>query len=116
MSHDPDRNYRIAVAVARREPLEKIAAAHGLTPARIRIVAQEHAWMIAARGSRPVPPGLTIRAAIAVERAIGIWPAEKDAPEIARRRMDILKSAAGRRVIMEDLERWQRSLDDERHI
>jgi Asp/Glu/hydantoin racemase len=106
MTNYPDRTYDIAAAVAKGEPLADLAEMYGLRPSRIRVIAKENAAMVERCRGRSVPPGLTARAALAIEDAIGIWPTVAQAAEITGRRMDILRSHAGRRVIMEDIDRW----------
>ena len=106
MSNNPDRDYDIAAAFAEGITLSSLADVYGLKPNRIREIAHDNAWLVHQRDGRPVPGGLPVRTAVAIENSIGIWPTVELVPEIARRRVEILRSSAGRRVIMQELDRW----------
>jgi hypothetical protein len=44
--------------------------------------------------------------------SIGIWPTNENALEIARRRMEILRSGVGRRMVMEEIDEWIATASD----
>lgn len=106
MSNNPDRDYDIAAAFATGTGLGSLANVYGLKPNRIREIARDNAWLVQQRDGRPIPSGLPVRTAVAIENVIGIWPTVQNASEIALRRTEILRSSAGRRVIMGEIDRW----------
>ncbi|RYH00032.1 MAG: hypothetical protein EON58_01685 [Alphaproteobacteria bacterium] len=110
MSNNPDRDYDIAAAFADGTKLISLAETHGLKPSRIREIARDNVWLVHQRDARPVPPGLPVRTAVAIENSIGIWPTVELGPEIAIRRIEILRSSAGRRAIMGEIDRWLKGL------
>ncbi|WP_145643353.1 hypothetical protein [Neorhizobium alkalisoli] len=106
MSKDPDRDYNIAIAMLDGVSTGDLAEQYNLRPERIRAIARENAQIIRLQDGRPVPNGLPVRTAVAIENAIGIWPTVEDAREIDERRIDILRSHSGRRVIMQEIDKW----------
>jgi hypothetical protein len=106
MSNNPDRDYDIAASFADGTKLISLAETHGLKPNRIREIARDNAWLVHQRDGRPVPSRLPVRTAVAIENSIGIWPTVELVPEIARRRVEILRTSAGWGVIMQDIDRW----------
>jgi len=106
MSNNPDRDYDIAAAFATGTGLKRLAEVYGLRRNRIREIARDNAWLVHQRDARPVPRDLPVRTAVAIENSIGIWPTVENASEVAFRRVEILRSSAGRRVIMGEIDRW----------
>jgi hypothetical protein len=106
MTRNPDRDYAIAVAHLEGATVAQLAAAYGLHSRRILVIIRATVDLIWRRNGRPVPDGLPVRTAVAIEDALGIWPDDENAPEIARRRMEILRSRAGRRLVMEEIDGW----------
>lgn len=106
MTKNPDRDYAIAEAIAGGKPISEVAASYDLKPPRIKAIAKENAQLVRQRYGRPVPSGLTVRAATAIESALGIWPTDYNAAEIASERWQILRSPAGRRVVVREIDQW----------
>lgn len=101
-----NRNYEIALARLSGEELSDIAKRHGVSRSHASILAKSNAWMVDRCEGREIPLGLTARAAIAIHDAIGLWPSESDKLEVEQRAMEILRSHAGRRVIMKEIGAW----------
>jgi hypothetical protein len=106
MTKNPDRDYAIAEAVAAGQPVAQVAAAYNLKPPRVRSIAKENAWLVEIRDGRPVPEDLTVRAAVAIYDALGIWPTDGQAHMVAGARWTILRSPYGRRVVMDEIDGW----------
>ena len=110
MTKNPDRDYAIATAYLGGATSAKLSEAYGLRPERILVIVRENVGLVRRRDDRDVPVGLPIRTALAIEDAIGIWPTNENAPEIDRRRMEVLRSGAGRRLVMEEIGSWLKSM------
>lgn len=103
-----DRNFEIAAARLSGEPLNLLALRYGLHINSVSRIVQENALLVTRRNNRRVPQGLTVRAAVALEDAIGIWPAERDRRQIADRFPDILKFPV-RRAVLSEIKDWLRA-------
>lgn len=101
-----ERNYLIAVLKLAGEPIAIIADRFGISVQHASNVARGNAWMVEARAGRPIPAGLTTRAAVAIEQTLGIWPSDTSKAFVEGSAMAMLRSENGRRVIMEDIGRW----------
>lgn len=108
MKEITDRNFEIAAARQLGEPLNSLARKHGLHIKSVSRIAQENAVLVTRRNNRRVPQGLTVRAAVALEDALGMWPTEKDRRQIAERFPDILRSPI-RRAVLLDIKDWLRT-------
>jgi hypothetical protein len=112
MTKNPHRDYAIATAYLGGATSTKLSEAYGLRPERILAIVRENVDLVRRRDDRDVPVGLPIRTALAIEDAIGIWPTNENALEIARRRMEILRSGVGRRMVMEEIDEWIATASD----
>lgn len=101
-----DRNYEIAVAKLAGEKLSEIASRHEVSVSYAAHLAKDNAWMVERCNGRKLPDGLTARAAIAIEDALGFWPGDENKATVESRAMDILRSPAGRRVILKEIGAW----------
>lgn len=101
-----ERNYLIAVLKLAGEPIAIIADRFGISVQHASNVARGNAWMVETRAGRQVAPGLTTRAAVAIEKTLGIWPSDTSKAFVEGSAMILLRSENGRRVIMEDIGRW----------
>ncbi|MDP9840115.1 hypothetical protein J2T09_004895 [Neorhizobium huautlense] len=101
-----ERNYLIAVLKLAGEPSAVTAARFGISAQHASNIARGNTWMVEARAGRPVPAGLTTRAAVAIEQTLGIWPSNANKAFVEGSAMTLLRSENGRRVIMEDIGRW----------
>lgn len=101
-----ERDYRVAELKLAGEPIGITAARFGVTVHHARNLASSNAWMVEKRAGRAVPSGLTTRAAIAIEEALGIWPTDADKRLVERCAMTMLKAEKSRRVIMSDIGTW----------
>ncbi|MGF9567798.1 hypothetical protein AAIH70_30390 [Neorhizobium sp. BT27B] len=101
-----ERNYLIAVLKLAGEPIAVTAARFGISVQHAGNIARGNAWMVETRAGRAVPNGLTTRAAIAIEHALGFWPSDASKGFVESSAMTMLRSENGRRVIMEDIGRW----------
>lgn len=101
-----DRNYEIAVARLAGEGLAEIALRFGVSRANASSLAKENTWMVERCAGKAIPSGLTARAAIAIDDAIGVWPSEANKSEIDRKSIEIFRSPSGRRVIMKEIGAW----------
>jgi hypothetical protein len=111
MSRNPDRNYDIAAASLAGEPLQALADQYQLHIKSVRRIVEETRTFVLRRGNRMLPVGLTTRAAIAIEDAIGLWPRVELASKIRARRLDILRSPFGRRQIILEIDAWLQECD-----
>lgn len=102
-----NRNYEIAAARHSGERLSSLADRYGLHVNSVSRIVQENAILVTRRNNRRLPPGLTVRAAIAIEDTIGIWPSEKSRRQIAERFPDFMKSHI-RRAILSEVRDWLR--------
>jgi hypothetical protein len=103
-----NRNFEIAAARLLGEPLSSLALKYGLHINSVSRIAQENAVLVTRRNNRRVPQGLTVRAAVAVEDAIGLWPTEKNRRQVAERFEGILRSPVRRAVLLE-IKDWLRA-------
>lgn len=110
-----DRNYEIAAARLRGENVSEIASRHGISRSHASQIIKNNAWMVARCNEREIPDALTARAAIAIYDAIGLWPSASDKAEVESRSMEIMRSPAGRRVIMKEIGDWLRADDGPRN-
>lgn len=101
-----ERDYLVAVLKLAGEPIHVTAARFGVSVPNARHIAKSNAWMVEKRAGRVVPPGLTTRAAIAIEEALGIWPTDIDKRLVESSAMTMLRSENGRRVVMSDIGAW----------
>ncbi|MGJ7043539.1 DNA invertase Pin-like site-specific DNA recombinase [Shinella sp. BE166] len=96
--------------VALREqgmPFALIARRFGLSESRIRAICLS--YRPSALGVPPLPDSLSVITALEVDRSIGLWPNEENAPEIARRLTEVLEATTRRKTIRE-LGAWLQSL------
>ena len=105
MTDITNRNYDIAAARVAGETLSSLAARYGLHVNSICRIAQDNAIYVQIRDDRPLPNGLTARAAVAIEDALGIWPTDDDIPEITERWYSVLRSPA-RRAVLAEIRQW----------
>lgn len=98
--------YEIAEARAEGETVKDIARRLGVSTSFVSKRAIEGAWMVERRHDRPLPLGLTTRAAIAIEDELGIWPTNDDKELVEREAIRILQSKNGRRAIMAEIGTW----------
>lgn len=71
-------NYDIAAARIAGEGLKALAAWYGLHVNSISRIAHDNAIYVRRRDCRRVPDQLTVRAAVTIEDALGIWPTDAD--------------------------------------
>ncbi len=105
-SQRAERDYLVALLKLAGEPIDVTAARFGVSVPNARNIAKSNAWMVEKRAGRGVPPGLTTRAAIAIEEALGIWPTDADKQLVESNAMTMLRSENGRRVVMSDIGTW----------
>lgn len=98
--------YEIAEARSEGEPVKDIARRLGVSASFVSKRAIEGAWMVERRNNRPLPQGLTTRAAIAIEDELGIWPTDDDKDLVEREAARIFQSENGRRAIMAEIGTW----------
>ncbi|MGI2034282.1 hypothetical protein ACRQ1B_18005 [Rhizobium panacihumi] len=103
-----DRNFEIAAARHLGEPLDSLALKHGLHINSVSRIAQENAVLVTRRNNRRIPQGLTVRAAVALEDALGLWPTEKNRRQIAARFEGILRNPV-RRAVLSEIKDWLRA-------
>ncbi|MQY44524.1 hypothetical protein GAO09_00345 [Rhizobiales bacterium RZME27] len=101
-----ERDYVMAVLKLAGEPISLIASRFGVSVQHAGNIARENAWMVETRAGRAVPSGLTTRAAVVIEQALGIWPSDADKDIVESSAMTILLAEKGRRVVMADIGRW----------
>jgi hypothetical protein len=106
MSRNYERDYEITAASLNGVSCEELAERYELHVGSIRRIVLENTLFVQRRRNRPIPPGLTVRAALAIEEAIGIWPTVNDVSEIVQRRMEILQSPRGRKPVMLQIDEW----------
>ena len=105
-----DRNIELTHRFLSGESAKDLAAEYGVGATRVRDIANEHKPLIAYQDGRTVPSGLSLRAAVAIERSTGIWPSIADAEEIAGRTLDVLRKPGVRRQVYLELKSWLASL------
>lgn len=98
-----DRNQKIYVMRQGGAVYREIAEAFGMSITRVKDICDR---MEALDKERPLPPGVSLRTAKAVEWSFGVWPSDETAGEIAGRRQEWLRGhGIGLRQVRE-LERW----------
>lgn len=103
-----NRNYDIAAARAAGERLSSIADRYGLHVNSIGRIAQDNAIYVQRRGGRPLPSGLTARAAVKIEDVLGIWPTAADIPEVSDRWDSMLRWPV-RKAVLAEIRGWVRA-------
>ncbi len=101
-----ERNYEIAAARAAGIPNAQVAKRFDVTSAHASQMAIQNAWLVDRRQGRPLPSGLTTRAAVLIEDELGIWPTDADKDHVMQRASEIFRSVGGRRSIMADIGSW----------
>lgn len=105
MDEITNRNYDIAAARLAGEGLKALSERYGLHVNSISRIAQDNAIYVRRRDGRRVPDKLTVRAAVTIEDAFGIWPIEADISYITERWYLVLRYPI-RRVVLEDIRKW----------
>ena len=105
-----DRNIELTRRFISGESARDLAVEYGIGAPRVRAIADEHRPLIIAQQNRPVPAGLSLRTAVAIEDATGIWPTVEEAMELWDRQLDILRAPGVRRRDYLDLKSWLASL------
>lgn len=101
-----ERDYNIAADKAAGVPVSQIAKTYSVSRHYASHLATSNSSLVERRGGRPVPAGLTTRAAVAIEDALGIWPTDADKDVVEKSAVTIQQSQGGRRVIMRDIGAW----------
>lgn len=105
-----ERNIELTRRVMSGESPHDLAVEYGVGVARVRDIASTHRRLIIFQRNRPIPAGLSLRAAVAIEDATGIWPTVEDAEEIRDRQRDVLRAPGVKRRVYLDLKAWLASL------
>lgn len=97
------RNRKIYEMRLKGVKLKEIGEAFDMSAGRAGIICRE---MAALAKERPVPDGLSLKTAKAIEWAFGIWPSAETAEEIADRKDEWLRAhGIGRKQYLE-IEAW----------
>ncbi|MBN7808945.1 hypothetical protein JZX86_26840 [Agrobacterium rosae] len=92
------RNQTIAEAHEAGESVEALASHFELTPTWVKRILREMEPYLRLRDTRPLPEGISLVSAVSIEQAIGIWPSNENLDELKNRKIDLLRSAAGRQI------------------
>lgn len=97
------RNTKIFAMRRQGAKFNEIAATFDMSSGRVSAICKQIA---AIAKERPIPDGLSLRTAKAIEGAFGVWPSDETANEIAGRRDEWLRAhGIGRKQYLE-IEAW----------
>lgn len=99
-----NRNNRVVALKRQGVSVIAIATELGMTASEVRYVLRTNSnphpgWF-------PIPNGISLRAAYAVQAAIGCWPVPENAEGIARQRRDLLRSNCVRSRDLKEVDEW----------